>query len=211
MTLAKICGLTRIDDAEHAARAGADYLGLNLWPRSKRHVTPALAAELAAAARAVRPATAIVGLFVDPAIGDVLAAHAAARFDVIQLHGDESPELLAAIATQTGVPIWKAHAVADAAAIDLLPAWPADAHLLDAPSAARGGSGTTFDWTLGARAVAAGHRVVLAGGLTAANVAAAITAVRPWAVDVASGVESAPGHKDSARVDAFLAAVRTVG
>lgn len=211
MTRAKICGITRIEDAEHAARAGADYLGLNFWPRSKRYVATALAAELAAAARAARPDTAIVGLFVDPSIDDVLAAHSAVRFDVIQLHGDETADTVTTLTTLTALPVWKAHAVADASAIERLAAWPAAAHLLDAPSAARGGSGNTFDWSLGAQAVAAGHRIVLAGGLTADNVAAAITAVRPWAVDVASGVESAPGRKDPARVDAFLAAMRTVG
>ncbi len=201
----KICGITRVEDAEHATRAGADYLGLNFWPRSKRHVSVERAAELAAAARAVNPHVEIVGLFVDPTRDEALAAHRRIDLDAFQLHGDESIELVTELGGHLAV--WKAHQVTGAAVIDGLGRWPADP-LLDAPSAGRGGSGTTFDWSLAARAVAGGHRVILAGGLTPANVAAAIAAVHPFAVDVASGVERAPGHKDPDLVIAFIAAVR---
>lgn len=206
-TLAKICGFTRADEAAHAAGLGADFLGLNFWPRSRRFVATDLAADLAAAARAARPGVAIVGLFVDPLIDDVAAVHARLGLDVVQLHGDEHPDLVAALCA-AGLTVWKAHAVSGAVAIARLADWPADAHLLDAPSAGRGGSGTTFDWALAAAATTAGHRIVLAGGLTPANVAAAIAATTPYAVDVASGVERAPGLKDPALVEAFLAAVR---
>ncbi len=201
----KICGITREDDAARVAEAGADYLGLNFWPGSKRHVTVARAAALGRAARAARPAVALVGLFVDQPEDEIVAAAAALALDVVQLHGDEPPAAVAAL-TARGLTVWKAHAVRDAGDVAGLAAWPAAAHLLDAPSPGRGGSGTRFDWGLAAAAVAAGHRVVLAGGLTPDNVAAAIARVRPFAVDVASGVESAPGVKDLDRVRAFLAA-----
>lgn len=207
-TLAKICGITRVEDAELAAGLGADFLGLNFWPGSKRRVSPEFAAVLAAAARATAPQVQLVGLFVDQSEGEIVGIANALVLDVVQLHGDEPPALVAALATR-GLRVWKAHAVSGPADIDGLRAWPADAHLLDAPSAGRGGSGTTFDWAHAAAAVAAGHRVVLAGGLTPDNVADAVAQVRPFAVDVASGVESAPGIKDPAKVRAFLAATRT--
>ena len=125
------------------------------------------------------------------------------ELDIVQLHGDESIELVTDLGKH--VEIWKAHQVTGPEVIDDLGRWPCDA-LLDAPSAGRGGSGTTFDWSLAAEAVRRGHRVILAGGLTPDNVAAAIAAVHPYAVDVASGVESAPGIKDPALVSAFIAA-----
>ncbi len=205
----KICGITRTDDAALAAGAGADYLGLNFWPGSKRHVTVAAACPLADAARAAASGVRLVGLFVDQPADVIIAAAVALALDAVQLHGDEPPELVAALTT-AGLVVWKAHAVRDAATVAGLSAWPAAAHVLDAPSPGRGGSGARFDWALATAAVAAGHRVVLAGGLTADNVAAAIAQVQPFAVDVASGVESAPGHKDPARMRAFLAAARGV-
>lgn len=206
-TFAKICGITRIEDAELAAGEGADFLGLNFWPGSKRRVTPELAQVLAAAARATAPQVQLVGLFVDQSDGEIAGIAGALDLDVVQLHGDEPPSLVAALATR-GFRVWKAHPVSGSADIAALNAWPADAHLLDAPSPGRGGSGTSFDWAHAVAAVAAGYRVVLAGGLTPDNVAQAIAAVRPYAVDVASGVESAPGIKDAAKVRTFLAAAR---
>lgn len=202
----KLCGFTRPADAAAAVRAGADYLGLNFWPRSKRFVSGDAAAAVAEAARAAGPVT-LVGLFVDQAEAEIVATAARLGLAVVQLHGDEAPALGAALAAH-GLEVWKAHAVAGAADVARLGAWPAAAHLLDAPSAGRGGSGQTFDWALAARAVADGHRVVLAGGLTPANVAAAVAVVRPWAVDTASGVEQAPGLKDADKMAAFVAAVR---
>jgi len=205
--LAKICGITRVEDAELAAGLGADYLGLNFWPGSKRRVTTEHAAVLAAAARAASPKVQLVGLFVDQSDGEILGIATALTLDVVQLHGDEPPSLVAALTTR-GLRVWKAHAISGADDIAGLNAWPADAHLLDTPSVGRGGSGIPFDWAHAVAAVAAGYRVVLAGGLTPENVAAAIAQVRPFAVDVASGVESAPGIKDPAQVQAFLAAAR---
>jgi phosphoribosylanthranilate isomerase len=203
----KICGVTRREDAMHAARAGADFLGLNLWPGSRRHVGVERAAELAAAARQAAPAIAIVGVFVDAGEDAIVAAVRTAALDVVQLHGHEPPALTDALVAR-GLTVWRAASMATAADVDALAAHRADAFLLDTPTAGRGGSGRTFDWRLAAEAIDRGHRVVLAGGLDADNVAEAIAAVGPWAVDVASGVELAPGHKDPARVERFIAAAR---
>jgi phosphoribosylanthranilate isomerase len=203
----KICGVTRRQDAMNAASAGADLLGLNLWPGSRRHVDAALARALADAAREAAPAIAIVGVSVDAAEDEIAAAVATAGLDVVQLHGREPAALTAALIAR-GLTVWRAAAMASAADVAALAGQGADAYLLDTPSAGHGGSGRTFDWQLAAAAVAAGHRVVLAGGLDPANVAAAIAQVRPWAVDVASGVEAAPGHKDPDRVTRFIAAAR---
>ena len=206
----KICGVTTPDDAAMVAAAGVDFLGLNFWPRSRRYVDADRAREMAAAARAANPALAIVGLFVDATVDIVARVHAAVRLDRVQLHGDESPDDCRAIAAQVGLPLWKAIAVRAPDDVRTLDAWPVEAILLDAPSAGRGGSGTTFDWALAANAVASHptRSIVLAGGLGPDNVAAAIAQVRPWAVDVASGVERAPGVKDPARVRAFVDAAR---
>lgn len=205
----KICGITRVEDAEHAARAGADFIGLNFWPQSKRHVSVEAATALAAAARKINAHIEIVGLFVDPKLEDALAIHDRVDLDVFQLHGDESDELIGELHQQSGrLDVWKAHQVHGRGILDRVYGSPATAHVLDAPSAGRGGSGTTFDWAVAAEAVQAVRRIVLAGGLTPDNVAAAIAAVHPYAVDVASGVERAPGIKDPDRVTAFIAAAR---
>ena len=208
----KICGVTLIEDAARVAAAGADFIGLNFWPRSKRHVDVERAAALAAAVRGAGPA-AIVGVFVDAAAEAIAAVHARVGLDVIQLHGAETAADAAAVAAATGRPVWKAIAAGGPGDLDALDAWPVDAVdalLLDTPTPEKGGSGRSFDWSL-ARAARERHparRLVLAGGLHAGNVAAAIAAVGPWAVDVASGVEAAPGVKDAARVAAFVAAAR---
>jgi phosphoribosylanthranilate isomerase len=146
-------------------------------------------------------------VFVDAPVAEVEATAAAVGLDVVQLHGDEPARVGAALAA-AGLEVWKAIAVASAADLTRLAAWPAAAHLLDAATAARGGSGHTIDWGLAAEAVAAGRRIVLAGGLTPRNVATAIAAVKPFAVDVASGVELAPGVKDPVKVFEFLDAAQ---
>ena len=189
----------------HAAATGADFLGLNLWPGSRRHVDVATARALADAARAAAPAVIVVGVFVDASEDDIVRAVAAAGLDVVQLHGRE-PVALAAALVARGLTVWRAAAMATDADVAALAAQPAAAYLLDTPTAGHGGSGRTFDWRLAAAAVAAGHRVILAGGLDPDNVAAAIARVRPWAVDVASGVEAAPGVKDPLRVTRFVEA-----
>jgi phosphoribosylanthranilate isomerase len=210
MTLIKICGVTLLDDAAIIADAGADFIGLNFWDGSKRRIDRARAPMIAAVARAARPEVAIVGLFVNADDDEIAEIHAEVGLDVIQLHGDEPASACRALAAALGRPIWKAIAVGRAADVARLADWPVDAILLDTPTPGRGGSGQTFDWTI-ARAAVTQHRdrrCVLAGGLGPANVGAAITTVRPWAIDVASGVERAPGVKDRAKVTALIQAVR---
>lgn len=209
MTKVKICGVTLPDDAARVAASGADFIGLNFWPKSKRYLDPARGPLLATVARAAG-AIQVVGVFVDASLDDITAVASQVDLDIIQLHGDEDPDALAAIGRATNRPVWKSIAVGAPRDLDHLDAWRVDALLLDTPSAGRGGSGATFDWSLAAdaRRRYPTRRLLLAGGLTPDNVGAAITQVAPWAVDVASGVETAPGIKDAARLAAFLAAVR---
>ncbi|HEX2686704.1 MAG TPA: phosphoribosylanthranilate isomerase [Kofleriaceae bacterium] len=208
-TKIKICGFTQPDDAAQAAAAGVDYIGLNFWPRSKRYLPAERAPAIAAAARAAGAAQ-LVGVFVNHSLAEIAAIARAVPLDLIQLHGDESPADVAAITGATRLAVWKAIAVAEPRDLDGLDAWPVEAILLDAPAVGRGGGGKVFDWAL-ARTAQQAHptrRLVLAGGLGPHNVAAAIDAVDPWAVDVASGVESAPGIKDAVQVTAFITNVR---
>jgi phosphoribosylanthranilate isomerase len=209
MTKVKICGVTRPDDAAEAVAAGADFIGLNFWPSSKRYLPAEQAPAVAAAARGAGAAL-LVGVFVNASLAQIAAIAREIALDVIQLHGDESPADAVAVAQATGRAVWKAIAVGEARDLERLDAWPVDAILLDAPAVGRGGAGKVFDWSLAreARRLHPARKLVLAGGLGPHNVAAAIAAVAPWAVDVASGVESAPGIKDPAKVDAFVAAVR---
>jgi phosphoribosylanthranilate isomerase len=204
----KICGVTLVEDAARVAAAGADFVGLNFWPRSKRRVDVERAAALAEAVRGAGPAK-IVGVFVDADAAEIAAVAARVGLDVIQLHGAETPEDAAAVARASDRPIWKAIAAGAPADLERLEVWPVDALLLDTPTPGKGGSGQSFDWSL-ARAARLRHparRLVLAGGLHAGNVAGAIAAVEPWGVDVASGVEAAPGVKDRYRLQAFFEAV----
>ncbi|MGE0550375.1 MAG: N-(5'-phosphoribosyl)anthranilate isomerase [Kofleriaceae bacterium] len=207
----KICGVTRVEDAEHVARAGADFIGLNFWPPSKRYLPPARSGDVAAAARAGN--VPVVGVFVNASVDEICSAHGHAQLAAIQLHGDEDEAFAKAASAATGLPVWKALAADRADTIHSYDERAVEAVLLDTPSHGRGGSGTTFDWGLAHRAIAAfpQRRFVVAGGLTPANVAAAITATTPWGVDTASGVEAAPGIKDAARVTAFIAAARAAG
>jgi phosphoribosylanthranilate isomerase len=192
----KICGITRLDDALAAVDLGADALGLNFWPGSKRFIAPA---DARAIVRRLPPFVAAVGLFVNPTREEVLRALDASGAGVVQLHGDESPELCASIP----FPVVKAIRVSDARALAALASYDVRAFLLDAPCTGYGGSGTSFDWKLAAGA-AREVPLILAGGLHPGNVAEAIRTVRPWAVDVASGVESAPGVKDPEKMRLFI-------
>ncbi|HVI93953.1 MAG TPA: phosphoribosylanthranilate isomerase [Anaeromyxobacter sp.] len=192
----KICGITRLEDALEAARLGADALGFNFWPGSKRYVAPA---DARAIVRRLPPFVTAVGVFVDAPREEILRAVAASGIQVAQLHGDEPPELCASLP----LPVVKALRIANAHALAALAAYEVSGFLLDAPSAGYGGSGKTFDWSLATEAAAV-VPVMLAGGLTPENVAEAIRAVRPWGVDVASGVERAPGVKDLAKLRRFI-------
>lgn len=205
----KICGLTTPEQARHAAEAGAAYVGLVLFPPSPRAVSPERAVEIAAA---VPPGVAKVALAVDP--DDALVVTLAdLPLDMVQLHGHETPERVAAIKARTGLPVMKAIGVrqaADLAAIERY-APVADQLLIDTkpPEGATrpGGNAIAFDWRL-----VAGRRWplpwMLAGGLTAATVADAIRVTGATQVDLSSAVESAPGVKDPAMVEAFIAAAQ---
>jgi len=210
MTAVKVCGVTIAADAIAAATWGARFLGINLWPGSARYVPLSGAAPLVAAIRAVVPDVSVVGVFVDAQPETIAEAVRTIGLDVVQLHGAEPPADCSTVATLTGVRVWKAVQVRGSSDTHDLGRWPVDAILLDAPSPGRGGSGTRFDWTLARAAVLAhpSHRILLAGGLTPENVGAAIGAVAPWAVDVASGVEREPGVKDLVKLRAFLSAAQ---
>jgi phosphoribosylanthranilate isomerase len=203
-TRIKFCGLTRSEDADAAVEAGAWALGVILWPGSKRRCAVAEAARIAAEHR--RRAE-IVGVFVNPTLDHVAASADEIGLTMIQLHGDEGPSFCAEAARRTGCRVIKAARVRSGADIRALRPYATDFHLLDAfVEGVPGGTGETFAWEL-----AAEHTgrvpVILSGGLTAANVADAIATVHPYAVDVASGTESAPGIKDHAQLRAFAAAV----
>ena len=198
----KICGVTRLEDALSAARLGADALGFNFWPRSRRHVTPAAARQIIAR---LPPFVTPVGVFVNQSEGEMRAIAAETGIQVFQLHGDEPPELCARLP----LPVVKAIPVDQVRTLSRLLSYEVQAFLLDTPSRGYGGSGEPFDWSL-AEGVSEVAPVVLAGGLTPENVGAAIRAVRPWAVDVASGVESSPGVKNPGLMARFVSAVREV-
>ena len=202
MTRIKCCGMTRVGDALLAAQLGADAIGLVFTARSKRRVTLAQADAIMAA---LPPFVAAVALFMDDEPGLVRQVIEAVRPTLLQFHGGESDAWCA----QFGQPFLKAVAMGEgAAALPRLQQYPhAAGLLLDGHAAgAAGGSGRTFDWSLLPRGLA--QPLILAGGLHAGNVGDAVRAVRPWAVDVASGVESAPGIKDPGRLEAFIRAVR---
>ena len=204
-TKVKICGLTSVTDALAAAEAGADMIGLMFYDGSPRHIPLATAVEIA---RALPPFVLKVGVFVNPEPAQVLEAIAACGLNLLQFHGDED----SAFCTQFGVMSMKAVRVRDAESLNQLANFQTDVFLLDAYSkAGLGGTGEKFNWELAIEAQKFGKPIFLAGGLTPENVADAVRQVQPFAVDVSSGVESAPGKKDAAKVRAFIAAVRAAG
>ena len=198
MTRLKVCGITRPEDAELAVEAGAWALGFILWPGSRRAVEPALAAGIA---RAVRRRAQLVGVFVNPTLDEVARTADLIGLTHLQLHGDEGPSFCAAAGQRTGARVIKAVRVRSRADVVDAERFHTELHLLDSP-----GNGRTWDWSLAASRRSRAPLVV-AGGLTPDNVGEAIAVARPWAVDVASGVEAAPGVKDPARVRAFAEAV----
>jgi phosphoribosylanthranilate isomerase len=204
----KFCGITRLEDAEQAARLGAWAIGLNHWPESERRCDPAMAVEISAA---VRRKLNVVGVFVNARLDEVVRAAEDESLAMLQLHGDEGPDFCREVARRTGCKVIKALRVRSTADVLGAEAFRTDYHLFDAHRAnSRGGTGASFDWELlaGRRS---GVPMILAGGLTPSNVAEAIAIVRPFAVDVASGIESAPGIKDHELMAAFAeaAALRT--
>jgi phosphoribosylanthranilate isomerase len=211
-TRIKLCGLSQPQDVADAVAAGADAIGLVFYPPSPRSVTPQLAAELV---RSLPPFVAAVGLFVNPSVEVVREAVDAANMSLLQFHGDETPEQCHALATAVGRPFLKAFRVRpDTAPHDLLeydricrahgPLY--SALLLDTWVDAYGGGGKVFDWSLIPEELA--PRVVLSGGLSAQNATEAVRRIRPYAVDVSSGIERAKGVKDGAMMRDFVDAVR---
>jgi phosphoribosylanthranilate isomerase len=199
----KICGITRPEDAELAVELGAWALGFILWPGSKRAADPAVAAGIAAA---MRRRVALVGVFVNATLEEVAGHAEALQLSHVQLHGDEGPSYCAEVGRRTGCKVIKAVRITDASSFQDLERFHTDLHLLDtAARGLRGGTGETWDWGL-ARLRPRKVPAILSGGLTPENVAEGIAALDPYAVDVASGVEAAPGVKDPARLAAFLSA-----
>ena len=196
----KICGITRVDDARAAARAGADAIGLVFYPPSPRCLTPAQARGLR---EALPPFVSAIALFVNPARAQVERVLAEVRPDALQFHGEEDP----AFCAQFGVPYIKACRVKEGT--DLLkyfaPFADAQGWLADAYVEAYGGVGAQFDWSL--VPALRDRPLILSGGLSIANVGEALRVVRPWGVDVSSGVEVAKGVKDAAMIEAFIAEV----
>jgi len=205
VTEIKFCGLTHLDDAERAVAAGAWAIGLIFWPGSPRRCEFDAAVEIAGA---LKRRVEVAGVFVNATLDHVTATAEAVGLTMLQLHGDEGPAYCSEAARRTGCKVIKAVRVRSGADVRALAAFHTDYHLLDSYTAGvPGGTGETFAWE-----IARSHRsripMILSGGLNPENVADAIAAVRPFAVDVASGVERAPGLKDHDKLEAFAAAVR---
>jgi phosphoribosylanthranilate isomerase len=201
VTRIKICGVTSVDQARACVDAGAHAVGVNLVASSVRRVDAETARAIVAA---TGPTVLVVGVVAGMTIGEMRALRDATGVGCLQLHGDETVGDVAALLPHA----YKAVRVATADDVDRARAMPGDYVLVDAKvEGALGGTGHSFDWSL-VEELARSRRVVLAGGLTPENVTRAIEAVHPWCVDVASGVESAPRMKDTAKLRAFVEAVR---
>jgi phosphoribosylanthranilate isomerase len=200
----KFCGLTSLSDANLAVQSGAWAIGLIFWPRSPRRCELQDAVEIAAV---LKRQTEIVGVFVNPTLDEVARTADAVGLTMLQLHGEEGPAFCSEVGRRTGCKVIKAARVRSGADIQALAQFHTDYHLLDSYTrGVPGGTGETFQWE-----IARHHRgsvpVILSGGLNPDNVAEAIGVVRPFAVDVASGVELKPGRKDPDKLRAFAAAV----
>lgn len=201
-TRVKICGITSVADGLMAAAAGADMVGLMFYDQSPRHVALPVAAEIS---RALPPYIQRVGVFVNPDETFVNQAIVECGLNLLQFHGEES----SGFCTQFGLMSVKALRVQDASSLAALANYQTDAFLLDAYSrSGRGGTGEKFNWNLAVEARKFGKPIFLAGGLTSENVAEAVRQVQPFAVDVSSGVELAPGRKDETKVRAFVTAAK---
>jgi phosphoribosylanthranilate isomerase len=207
VTRIKLCGITTLDDARMAVDAGAWAVGCILWPQSPRMCDPAEAARIVAA---VRRRAAVCGVFVNQHLDEVTGLVDGLGLTMVQLHGDEGPAYCGEVARRTGAKVIKAAPVRTVADVRALEAFHTDFHLLDAHlPGMRGGTGETFDWEL-VRARRSKVPLVLSGGLRPENVAEAIAATHPFAVDAASGTEASPGIKDPAKVAAFVEAVHSM-
>lgn len=197
MTAVKICGITSIEDALHAVECGAEYIGLNFYAASPRCVTPERAAEIA---KTIEAGANIVGIFVNASAASICRVATEIGLDLVQVHGAYEPNELESLNVIRAIPASRSLKASDFAGCDNV--------LLDTASPAFGGSGKTFDWSIARELRGSIKTLFLAGGLNAENVEQAIHAVEPDVVDIASGVESAPGRKDPLKVSAFIQAVR---
>jgi phosphoribosylanthranilate isomerase len=204
MTIIKICGIKTLSDALTAIEAGADYLGFNFYPKSMRFISTDACARITSVLKREHPEIQLVGVFVNSPVDEIKHILEICSLDLAQLHGDEAPEMLKALDGKAfkafrGVP---QH-------INGFEREKAPALLVDAAvKGAYGGTGVATDWSAAAE-IAKRYPLLLAGGLNPENVAEAIRQVKPWGVDVASGVEAAPGVKDASKIKAFVQAVRT--
>jgi phosphoribosylanthranilate isomerase len=200
----KICGITNLPDAKSAAEAGADVLGFVFYDKSPRFISCEAAAAIA---HELPPFIIKAGVFVNAPEDAVLRAVRECGLNLLQFHGEEAPDYC----LQFGIMSMKAFRVRDAASLQALRDYPTDAWLLDACTPGKlGGTGEAFNWDLAREAHTWGRPIFLAGGLTPENVAEAIRRAQPYAVDVSSGVEAAPGRKDPARIKAFIRAAKQV-
>lgn len=198
----KICGITREGDALAAVLAGADALGFLFYPKSKRHISPEQARDII---RALPPLTTVVGVFANESAKKIAAVRETCLLDAVQLHGEETPEFCRSIRGKT----IKAFRLRNAETVAAAHAFPTGAWLFDsyAPNQ-RGGTGSPCNWEWIRQATPLPRPFIIAGGLTPANVGNCIKTVRPYAVDVSSGVEDAPGKKNADKMRRFVAAVR---
>jgi phosphoribosylanthranilate isomerase len=206
MMRAKVCGLTRLEDAECAVAAGAWAVGFIFYDKSPRAVSPRTAGSIV---KLLPPHVLTVGVFVNASRAEVDQVRKIAGLRALQFHGDETPEFCAG----WGVPVMKAVRPRSPEEVSHLSSYKGlEAILVDAaaPAGVWGGTGKLSNWESAIEAKTWGN-VVLSGGLTPENVASAVQSVRPWAVDVSSGVESAPGQKDPQKIEAFFRALRGVG
>lgn len=193
--IVKVCGITNQPDADAAIAAGATAIGFNFYPKSPRYIEPESAARIAT------PGVRRVGVFVNEPTTRIVEIARLAALDVAQLHGDETPAQY-----PDAIAVWKAARVSPDFEFSQLDDCPAEALLLDGPAAELyGGAGHTFDWAL---ARGARHRIIVAGGLDASNVARAISLAQPWGVDSCSRIESSPGKKDLMKMIDFLHAAK---
>ena len=201
MTRVKVCGITNLEDAWTAIEAGTDALGFVFVPNTPRYIEPD---DANAIMRQIPPLVTTIGLFVNAGSTQIRDVATNCRLDAIQLHGNESPELCHSL----NLKIIKAFRITESEPLNILSKFQVDAYLLDTYVKGKlGGTGKTFDWNLAYRAKKYGQ-IILAGGLNPSNVSTAINQVKPYAVDVSSGVEAEPGRKDPKKVRDFIRTVR---
>jgi phosphoribosylanthranilate isomerase len=203
MTKIKICGIKTLNDALAAIEAGADYLGFNFYPKSVRFIEKHACAEITSVLKKEYPQIKLVGVFVNSSVEEVKVILNTCSLDLAQLHGDEMPEMVSALDGKAFKAFRGTPQNIDGFARGDTPALLVDASV----KGLYGGSGVTADWN-GAAELAKKYPLLLAGGLTPENVAEAVSRVKPWGVDVASGVESAPGEKDPNKMKAFVQVIK---